>query len=191
VGSQINPIKPVIFPTWSQCSCRQRLKDAPIFIREVSPRWPAQQACEVWKHKKERGLKALTEFLGRMGCWGILGGFSIFHPQIWLWKHETMGKQCVINLAITLGKLVEKCKSDGMRLGQVIAAPRKCVLMTCLEVWEVRYFRPDSCPLVQQSESCLMMAKTNCLQIMFYVVLVTKEDYQRAGISVCGHHICT
>ena len=49
-------------------------------------------------------------------------------------KHETMGKQWVINLAIKVVKLVEKCKSDGMRLGQVIAAPPKCVLMTCLEV---------------------------------------------------------
>jgi hypothetical protein len=34
-----------------------------------------------------------------------------------------MGKQWVINLAITLVRQVEKCKSDGMRLGQVIAPP--------------------------------------------------------------------
>ena len=50
----------------------------------------AQHPCEVWKHKKERGLKALTEFLGRMGYWDLGWFFMVFHPQTWLLKHETV-----------------------------------------------------------------------------------------------------
>ena len=60
----------------SNSPCQWWLVQSSMDILEVSP-WSSHSpgsgpvACEVWKHKKERGLKALTEFLGRMGKGGF------------------------------------------------------------------------------------------------------------------------